>query len=218
MTHFLRSRCEAVLVGAGTAVADDPGLNCRLRPAPGERRRRQPTGVVVDPSGRWNFGPDSKMVRLAREEAARRREDGGDDGPMERRPTMILVVDALDRIPTAKHALLAEVGGAVLVVPRAGPDPGARVPWADVLRALKRQGVRSVMVEGGADVARSLLARADRALVHGVVVAVAPVWLGERGVQVAAPGGGAAGDAVRLADVKWLTLGEDAVVCGFPAA
>lgn len=30
MTHFLRSRHDAILVGAGTAVADDPGLNCRV--------------------------------------------------------------------------------------------------------------------------------------------------------------------------------------------
>jgi riboflavin biosynthesis pyrimidine reductase len=30
MTHFLRARHAAILVGAGTAVADDPGLNCRL--------------------------------------------------------------------------------------------------------------------------------------------------------------------------------------------
>ena len=30
MTHFLRSEHDAIMVGVGTAVADNPSLNCRL--------------------------------------------------------------------------------------------------------------------------------------------------------------------------------------------
>lgn len=30
MTHYLRSKHDAILIGVGTAVADNPGLNCRL--------------------------------------------------------------------------------------------------------------------------------------------------------------------------------------------
>src|SRR5947207_2217592 len=30
MTHYLRSRHSAILIGVGTAAVDDPGLNCRL--------------------------------------------------------------------------------------------------------------------------------------------------------------------------------------------
>ena len=30
MTHYLRSKHDAIVIGVGTATADDPGLNCRL--------------------------------------------------------------------------------------------------------------------------------------------------------------------------------------------
>ncbi|KAK4500646.1 hypothetical protein PRZ48_008835 [Zasmidium cellare] len=46
MTHFLRYQYDAILVGAGTAVADDPALNCRY---PGATLDDQPRSVVVDP-------------------------------------------------------------------------------------------------------------------------------------------------------------------------
>lgn len=35
MTHYLRFRHEAILIGVGTAIADNPGLNCRIEGASG---------------------------------------------------------------------------------------------------------------------------------------------------------------------------------------
>jgi diaminohydroxyphosphoribosylaminopyrimidine deaminase/5-amino-6-(5-phosphoribosylamino)uracil reductase len=46
--HRLRARAGAVIVGAGTAAADDPSLTVRLNGFEG----RQPTRVLVDSSGR----------------------------------------------------------------------------------------------------------------------------------------------------------------------
>jgi 2,5-diamino-6-(ribosylamino)-4(3H)-pyrimidinone 5'-phosphate reductase len=42
MTHYLRFRHEAILIGVGTAIADDPGLNCRIEGASGYEEQTQP--------------------------------------------------------------------------------------------------------------------------------------------------------------------------------
>ncbi|KAJ9134548.1 hypothetical protein NKR19_g8626, partial [Coniochaeta hoffmannii] len=60
MTHHLRSLHSAILVGAGTAVADDPGLNCRIGGC-----TSQPRPLVLDPNARWGVGSSSKVVMLA---------------------------------------------------------------------------------------------------------------------------------------------------------
>lgn len=59
--HMMRAGVDAVAVGRGTVVADDPELTVRVPPAP----RRQPTRVVFDSSLATPL--TAKVVRTARE-------------------------------------------------------------------------------------------------------------------------------------------------------
>src|SRR4029078_3367451 len=59
--HRLRSEHDAVLVGAETALADDPELTVRLAGYAG----RQPARVVLD--SRQRLSPDCKLVKTAGE-------------------------------------------------------------------------------------------------------------------------------------------------------
>ncbi len=58
LVHALRGEVDAIAVGGGTALADDPMLTCRL---PGEHR--QPLRVVFDSQARLSL--ESQLVRTA---------------------------------------------------------------------------------------------------------------------------------------------------------
>lgn len=55
LVHRLRGQVDAVLVGAGTVVADDPQLTCRMRGG------RNPWRIVLD--GRLRVGPSARLFR-----------------------------------------------------------------------------------------------------------------------------------------------------------
>ncbi|MGN6467234.1 MAG: bifunctional diaminohydroxyphosphoribosylaminopyrimidine deaminase/5-amino-6-(5-phosphoribosylamino)uracil reductase RibD, partial [Rhizobiaceae bacterium] len=59
--HAMRAETDAILIGIGTALADDPELTCRL---PG-LEARSPVRIVIDPAARLPL--DAKLVQRARE-------------------------------------------------------------------------------------------------------------------------------------------------------
>jgi len=97
VTHELRGRVDAIMVGRGTAVADDPLLTAR---PPGPRTA---TRIVVD--SKASLSLDSRLVRTARE------------GPV--------MVAASEEAVAADRARLQEAGCEVLVC--SGATPQARL-------------------------------------------------------------------------------------------
>ncbi|MGX9726278.1 MAG: bifunctional diaminohydroxyphosphoribosylaminopyrimidine deaminase/5-amino-6-(5-phosphoribosylamino)uracil reductase RibD [Candidatus Electronema sp. VV] len=54
-THELRDQLDAILIGSGTALIDDPSLTCRLKDG------RDPLRVILD--GQLRLPPEAKMLR-----------------------------------------------------------------------------------------------------------------------------------------------------------
>jgi diaminohydroxyphosphoribosylaminopyrimidine deaminase/5-amino-6-(5-phosphoribosylamino)uracil reductase len=126
--HRLRAMHDAVLIGIGTALADDPLLTCRL---PG-MANRSPVRVVLDSALR--LPPDGKLAREARE-------------------VPLWVVTGPDAAPARADAL-RQRGAEVLRVGGAGE----RRDLAATLKLLAARGITRLMVEGGPIVAAAFLA------------------------------------------------------------
>ncbi len=126
--HLLRSRADAILVGSGTAVFDNPRLDVRL---PGFEDRR-PLRVVVD--GRLRLPLTHDLVARAQEA-----------------PTLLLT---LDGNPAARLGAYRDAGVEVIEVE---PDSDGHVSLAATLSLLGERGVTRLLVEGGGHLAASLL-------------------------------------------------------------
>ncbi|EPE08664.1 riboflavin biosynthesis protein [Ophiostoma piceae UAMH 11346] len=220
MTHYLRSRHDAILVGVGTAVADDPGLNCRISsddaegtvaPTAGTASTptitsHQPRPIIIDPHDRWSLTYDSRVLATQR--------CGLGLAPY--------VVTAVSEPDPAKRQLLEAHGGKYLVISTGGGATGnqdtTRFRWEDILASVARQGLRSIMIEGGGSIINTLLAPVNTNLVDSVIITIAPTWLGRGGVVVSPDrvhdDNNQATAAARLKDVKWKQLGDDVILCG----
>lgn len=119
-THLLRARADAVLVGVGTILADDPQLTVRL---PG-LEHRSPVRVVID--SRLRTPPTARVAATARDA-----------------PTWIV---AAPDAPREAERRLAEAGVRVL---RVGADGKGRIVLKPALRLLAEQGLTRVFSEGG---------------------------------------------------------------------
>jgi 2,5-diamino-6-(ribosylamino)-4(3H)-pyrimidinone 5'-phosphate reductase len=202
MTHYLRAHHQGILVGVGTAIADDPSLNCRYTSG-GQVAQIQP--LILDPNGRWDV-PSSKAMRLAKQGEG-------------------LAPWVIAASTTASSVLHEDMGYKILLVgddelttdDNLGqtPDAKGRMKWRSILKALKAKGLHSVMIEGGATIIKDLLAEPE--LVDSVVITIAPTWLGDEGVSIAPASKVVEGRRVNVAtlrDTRSRQFGEDVVICG----
>lgn len=125
--HRLRSRADAVVVGIGTALADDPALDVRL----GAPWPREPLRVVVDTRARLPV-----TARLIHAGAPSR-----------------AVVAVGDQAPADRVAQLVSRGVTVL----ACKSDAARVDVADLAARLFAIDVHGLLVEGGGELHASFL-------------------------------------------------------------
>jgi diaminohydroxyphosphoribosylaminopyrimidine deaminase/5-amino-6-(5-phosphoribosylamino)uracil reductase len=136
--HRLRSGVDAIAVGVGTVLTDDPALTVRDVPVP----RVAPRRVVFDSTLRTPL--ESVLVRTAREI-----------------PTIVI-----SRTPDAARRRRLEDAGASII-----QASSAR----EALNQLRQREIRSLLVEGGAKLAGSLL---TDELVDRLIIFQSPIELG----------------------------------------
>lgn len=154
--HRLRRDHDAVMVGIGTVLADDPALTVRLVRGPSPQR------VIVD--SRLRTPPRAAALK------------GG---------AIVLCAEA----PPRRRAALERAGAEIVVCP--GRD--GRVDLRKGMKALAKRGILAVLVEGGGELAGSLL---EAGLVDHAVLFVSPRIVGGREAVASIAGHGVA----RLAD------------------
>jgi diaminohydroxyphosphoribosylaminopyrimidine deaminase/5-amino-6-(5-phosphoribosylamino)uracil reductase len=125
--HLLRARADAILVGRGTIMADNPSLTCRL---PG-MDCRSPVRVILD--WRLRTPPDARLF--------------------EDKMVPVWFVSAADA--TEPNALALQERGAEII--SVGVDADGHPAIDETLAALAGRGITRLLVEGGPSVARVLL-------------------------------------------------------------
>ncbi len=191
LTHQLRAAHDAILVGIGTVLADDPRLSVRLVAG------KNPQPVVLDSHLRLPVG-----ARLLQ----------GDPLPW--------IATAYTNLPTTekppnrnpKPAALLACGAQLLPVP---VDDQGCLSLNTLLQTLSGRGINSLMVEGGARVITSFLIQD---LVDQVVLTIAPILLGglpavERSPEQE-PHPGAQPVLASLREMGYDRLGQDTIIWG----
>jgi diaminohydroxyphosphoribosylaminopyrimidine deaminase / 5-amino-6-(5-phosphoribosylamino)uracil reductase len=184
LAHRWRASVDAVVVGIGTALADDPQLTARPDGTPAEPAE-QPRRVVFDSLAR--LPPASQLVAAAAEI-----------------PLTIVVSRAAARADTDA---LEAAGVQVLVA--TGENEPARVRSA--LDQLGQLGVASLLLEGGPHLAGAFL---DAGEIDEIRLFLAPLLLGGRTARDPLEGEGVEriSEALRALTFDCERIGEDLLV------
>ncbi len=127
--HYLRLRYDAVVIGAKTAMLDNPILNIRSPYVTG----RTPKRVVFDPLGL--FPKHLSQLNLCRKD-----------------PTQTILVISKD---STKMAAYRDFEGQVICLPL---NERGHFDWHQLNKELYKTGLRSLLIEGGGGVWKDALA------------------------------------------------------------
>jgi diaminohydroxyphosphoribosylaminopyrimidine deaminase/5-amino-6-(5-phosphoribosylamino)uracil reductase len=186
LAHRMRAEHDAVLVGIGTVLADDPELTVRLVKFP--KTREQPLRVVLDSKLRTPL--TSKVAQID-----------------ERTRTLIVHGPSAS---AAKRRRLSELGIDLAEVPEAGKG---ELDLRAVSAVLGIYGIRSVLVEGGGATHGAWL---RSGLAKRVALFIAPKLLADSFAKPLASGPArkTISDAIALKNVRYRRVGPDLLVTG----
>jgi len=185
--HKLRNEVDAVLVGTGTVIKDNPSLDCRVG------RGRNPYRIIVD--GSLRIPLDSKVLKH-------------DDGK-----TIIAAIAAKSGGKgnwQKKIELLNNMGVRVLTV----KEKDGKVDLKSLMKELGRLDITSVMIEGGSSINASALASG---IVDKVMLFTAPKIIGgvDSIPSIGGKSPALLKSAFRLNNLRIKKIGEDVLMEGY---
>ena len=181
--HQLRDISDAIMVGIGTISIDDPSLTTRLA----KRKGRDAVRIILDSALR--IPVSAKVLHL-----------------QSTAPTWIFCGPGAD---LKKKDELTMIGATVRSV---GRDSAGGLDLREVLVALGREGITSVLVEGGAGIHGSML---RNRLVDHANLFYAPLFAGDNGLPVVQGlSAEQRSEAVHLEKIRYKRFGEDLMVEG----
>jgi 2,5-diamino-6-(ribosylamino)-4(3H)-pyrimidinone 5'-phosphate reductase len=191
MTHLIRRQTDAILIGAETAVTDNPSLNgtkvteidltvARI-PVNGlqwewlaAKMEEQPRPVILDPNCRAHLPKLLHLVTLGQAKS----------------PWILCRSDIAQ--PDDRYIPMKTENG--------------QFSWEDILSVLSSRGIKSVMIEGGANVISDVL---SQRMADVIIITIAPVFLGRDGVGIAP-----VLQEEWLHDTHTISIGKDIVIGG----
>lgn len=176
--QYERLRHSAIMVGAGTVIADDPMLTCRIE------NGRDPIRIVCDSNLRVPLS--SNIIQTAKDI-----------------PTIIATVSE----DNSKIQEYISYGCRII---NTTPKDG-KVDLRELMTILGKEGIDSILLEGGAELNWSAL---RSGIVTKVQTYIAPKLFG--GASAASPIGGSGvaypADAIMLSDSNMVRIGEDFLI------
>jgi diaminohydroxyphosphoribosylaminopyrimidine deaminase / 5-amino-6-(5-phosphoribosylamino)uracil reductase len=183
--HELRAEHDAVLVGVGTVLADDPLLTVRTD----NKAARQPLRIVLD--SQLRTPPNAALMATSRDHA---------------RPLIIAAEPRVRQRGLARRQRQLEDGGAEVLFVRA--DRHGHVALPAVLQALAGREIQSLLVEGGSTIHGAFI---SQRLVDSVALFLAPRLVGH-GVPVVEGAGLDWNHPAKLGPLNVEALGPDLLV------
>lgn len=181
--HELRNSVDAILIGSGTQLADNPSLTTRL-----DDDGKDPLRVILDSSLR--ISPDAKILHLQSQAS-----------------TLIICSEGADPNKVELLSLKDNVE-----VHQLEQDRNRRISLQALLHFLGKQGVCSLLVEGGSEIHSSFL---RQGMVDRVMLFVAPLFAGSSGNSLFTNFAVAErGAAPMLQNVQYTRCGDDLLVQG----
>ncbi|MBI5892509.1 MAG: bifunctional diaminohydroxyphosphoribosylaminopyrimidine deaminase/5-amino-6-(5-phosphoribosylamino)uracil reductase RibD [Deltaproteobacteria bacterium] len=184
--HKLRSNADAVMVGIGTVLKDNPFLTVRLKTKrPAAIGPRQPVRIVVDSKLKIPLDANVFDAKAAK-----------------------LIIAATKNATPKKIKQVRERGAEVVLV----DSKDGHVDLKKLMHELGKREITSILIEGGARLAASAI---KDGIADKVLIFYAPLLLGGNGIQmISSLGIKRLKDAVHLKNIQVKRIGKDVLLEG----